>query len=35
VYRGLGRLRSGARVHYFECVHSHREVYSVSISVTE
>jgi hypothetical protein len=32
-YRGIGRLRSGSRVRYFECVHSHREVHSVSIIV--
>ena len=35
VYRGLGRLRSGTSVHYFECVHSHREVHSVSIVITD
>lgn len=34
VYRGLGRLHSGKLVHYFECVHSHREVHSLSIVVT-
>jgi predicted amidophosphoribosyltransferase len=33
-YRGIGRLRSGTRVRYFECVHSHREVHSVSIVVS-
>lgn len=32
-YRGIGRLRSGTRVRYYECVHSHREVHSVSILV--
>lgn len=35
MYRGIGRLRSGTRVHYFECVHSHREVHSVSILIAE
>jgi hypothetical protein len=33
VYRGLGRLRNGKSVHYFECVHSPREVHSVSIVI--
>ncbi|MBV9281184.1 MAG: hypothetical protein JOZ41_13970 [Chloroflexi bacterium] len=33
LYRGIGRLRSGTRVHYFECVHSHREVHSLSIVI--
>jgi hypothetical protein len=35
VYRGIGRLRSGVRVHYYECVHSPREVHSVSIVIPE
>jgi hypothetical protein len=35
MYRGVGRLRSGRLVHYFECVHSHREVFSVSIVIPE
>lgn len=35
VYRGIGRLGSGTRVHYYECVHSHREVHSVSIVIAE
>ena len=35
MYRGVGRLRKGTAVHHFECVHSHREVYSVSIHVAE
>ena len=34
-YRGIGRLRSGRQVHYFECVHSHREVHSLSIVIAE
>lgn len=34
-YRGRGRLRNGTEVHYFECVHSHREVHSVSIVVSK
>jgi hypothetical protein len=35
MYRGVGRLRNGTLVHYFECVHSHQEVHSVSIIVTD
>ncbi|GAC1324089.1 MAG: hypothetical protein NVS2B16_13640 [Chloroflexota bacterium] len=35
MYRGLGRLHQGTSVYHFECVHSHREVYSVSITVAE
>ena len=35
VYRGTGHLRNGTPVHHFECVHSHREVHSVSIVVDE
>jgi hypothetical protein len=35
VYRGLGMLKSGLHVHYFECVHSPREVHSVSLIVAE
>jgi hypothetical protein len=35
VYRGIGRLRNGTPVHYFECVHSPREVHSVSIVISE
>jgi hypothetical protein len=35
VYRGIGRLGSGTRVHYYECVHSHREVHSLSIVIAE
>ena len=34
-YRGIGRLRNGNLVHHFECVHSHREVISVSIAIPE
>jgi hypothetical protein len=34
-YRGIGRLRSGPLVYHFECVHSHREVHSVSIIIGE
>jgi hypothetical protein len=33
MYRGIGRLGSGTKVHYFECVHSHREVHGLSILV--
>lgn len=33
VYRGIGRLRNGRHVHYFECVHSPREVHGVSIVI--
>jgi hypothetical protein len=32
-YRGNGRLGSGTRVHYCECVHSYREVHSLSIVI--
>ena len=35
VYRGHGHLGNGTPVHYFECVHSYREVHSVSIVVTD
>lgn len=35
VYRGIGRLRNGSRVHYYECIHSHREVHSLSVVITE
>jgi hypothetical protein len=35
MYRGIGRRRDGQQVHFFECVHSHREVHSVSIIVTD
>jgi len=35
VYRGIGRLRSGTRVHYYECVHSYREVHSLSIVISD
>lgn len=35
MYRGVGRLRNGTLVHYFECVHSVDEVHSVSITITE
>ena len=35
VYRGIGRLGGGTRVHYYECVHSHREVHSLSIVIAE
>ncbi|MGH2449298.1 MAG: hypothetical protein ACRDFS_11945, partial [Chloroflexota bacterium] len=35
MYRGVGRLRNGKLVHVFECVHSHREVISLSVVVTE
>lgn len=35
VYRGIGRLRSGSLVHYYECVHSPREVHSVSIAIPD
>jgi hypothetical protein len=31
-YRGKARLRGGASVHYFECVHSYREVHIVHIA---
>jgi hypothetical protein len=34
-YRGHGHLHNGTPVHYFECVHSHREVHSVSIVISE
>lgn len=35
VYRGIGRLYNGTRVHHFECVHSPKEVISVSIVCSE
>lgn len=35
VYRGIGRLRSGTKVHYFECIHSHREVHSLSLVIAD
>lgn len=35
MYRGVGRLRKGTTVYHFECVHSHREVYSVSIAIVD
>ena len=35
MYRGVGRLRNGTRVHSFECVHSYREVHSLSIVCSE
>jgi hypothetical protein len=35
MYRGMGRLRNGSRVHYFECIHSCEEVHSVSITITD
>lgn len=35
MYRGVGRLHSGTLVHYFECIHSHREVHSVSFVIAE
>jgi hypothetical protein len=35
MYRGLGRLRNGTLVHTFECIHSPREVHSVSIVISE
>ncbi|HLJ66921.1 MAG TPA: hypothetical protein VKX16_06140 [Chloroflexota bacterium] len=34
-YQGRARLRSGVLVHHFECVHSHREVHSLSIVISE
>lgn len=34
-YRGVGRLRSGSLVHYFECIHSYREVHTLSIVMTD
>jgi len=34
-YRGLGKLRNGLRVHYFECVHSAAEVHSISFVIAE
>ena len=33
VYRGIGRLRGGTHVHYFECVHSPREVHGYSLII--
>jgi hypothetical protein len=35
IYRGIGRLRSGTHVHHFECIHSHREVHSLSIVIAD
>jgi hypothetical protein len=35
VYRGIGKLRNGTPVHYFECVHSPREVHSVSVVISD
>ena len=35
MYRGVGRLRNGKLVHYFECIHSDHEVHSVSVAITE
>ncbi|HZS93380.1 MAG TPA: hypothetical protein VFA78_01155 [Chloroflexota bacterium] len=35
MYRGIGRLRNSKLVHVYECVHSHREVHSVSIVISE
>lgn len=35
MYRGIGRLRNGQRVYVYECVHSHREVYSVSVVISQ
>jgi predicted RNA-binding Zn-ribbon protein involved in translation (DUF1610 family) len=35
MYRGQGRLRNGTLVHCYECVHSHREVYSLSVVYTD
>lgn len=35
MYRGIARLRNGSLVHYFECVHSPKEVHSVSILIEE
>lgn len=35
MYRGIARLRNGTLVYHFECVHSHREVHSVSIVITD
>lgn len=32
-YRGVGLLRNGAHVHYFECVHSPREVHALSFVI--
>ena len=34
-YRGLGTLRNGQRVHFFECVHSPGEVHSKSFVIAE
>lgn len=33
MYRGIARLRNETRVHHFECIHSYREVHSVSIVI--
>jgi hypothetical protein len=35
MYRGIARRRNGTLVHYFECIHSHREVHSVSVVITD
>ncbi|HZU11870.1 MAG TPA: hypothetical protein VFB58_03450 [Chloroflexota bacterium] len=35
MYRGIARLRNGTLVHYFECVHSPREVHCVSITIRD
>jgi hypothetical protein len=32
-YRGQGTLRNGTHVHYFECVHSPREVHGQSFVI--
>lgn len=34
MYRGIGQLRDGRLVYVYECVHSHREVYSLSVIIT-
>lgn len=34
VYRGIGLLRNGRQVHYFECIHSPGEVHGISIVIT-
>lgn len=35
MYRGVGWLRNGRLVHVYECVHSPREVYSLSVVIPE
>ncbi len=35
LYRGIALLRDGTKVHYFECVHSPREVHSISIRISD